>query len=101
MIADFLNEQLRMLGKNNKPAGAVIAIDTGEQCTISGVGPMYDEFLWTDKFMDYSGFGEEATPFYDKDFEEAPLRIIKYDETFYRMPYDVCTSKTFKLKIKS
>ena len=88
-IADFLNDQLRLLGKINGSAGAVIALVTGEQCTISGVGPMYDDFLKTGKLRNYSGFGQEATTFYDKDFESAPLRIMKYDETFYKMPYDV------------
>ena len=72
-IADFLNEQLRVLGKINGTAGAVLAVDTGEQCTISGVGPMYDEFLRTGRLTNYSGYGQKATTFHDKDFESAPL----------------------------
>ena len=72
-IADFLNEQLRVLGKINGTAGAVLVVDTGEQCTILGVGPMYDEFLRTGRLTNYSGYGQEATTFHDKDFESAPL----------------------------
>ena len=72
-IADFLNVQLKILGQVNRTPGAVMAIDTGEQCTISGVGPIYDNFLRTGKLMSYSGFGTEASTFHDKDFETAPL----------------------------
>ena len=88
-IAQFLNDQLKILGKVNSPAGALIAIDTGEQCNISGVGPIYDNFLCTGKLKSYSAYGTEASTeartFHDQDFETAPLRIIKYDETFYKM----------------
>ena len=82
-IADFLNDQLKIIGQINGPAGALIAVDTGEQCSISGVGPIYENFLRTGKLMNYSGFGTEASTFHDSDFETAPLRIINYDETFY------------------
>ena len=82
-IVDFLNDQLKIIGQINGPAGALIAVDTGEQCSISGVGPIYENFLRTGKLMNYSGFGTEASTFHDSDFETAPLRIINYDETFY------------------
>ena len=100
-IADFLNEQLRMLGQVNKPAGAVIALDTGEECTIAGVGPMFDEFLRIGKLINYSGYGGEATTFYDHNFEQAPFRLMKYDETFYKMPYDVRKSEFSHYHVKN
>ena len=92
-IAEFLNEQLKILDQTNGQPGAVMLLDTGEQCTIAGVGPIFDKFLKTGKLMSYSGFGTEASTFEDKDFETVPLRLINYDETFYKMPYDVCKSK--------
>ena len=91
-IADFINDQMKVLGKATTGTGAVVCIDTGHQCNISGVGKIYDEFIKTVRLTKYSGYGQEATTFYDKDFETAPLCIIKYDETFYKMPYDVRSS---------
>ena len=35
-IADFLNEKLKSMGITNHEAGAVIYLDTGEQCSIAG-----------------------------------------------------------------
>ena len=92
-IADFLNQQLKLLGQINGPAGALIAVDTGEQCSISGVGPIYEHFIQTGKLMNYSGYGTEASTFHDNDFNTASLRIVNYDETFYKMPYDVRKSE--------
>ena len=94
-IADFLNDQLKLIGQVNGPAGALIAVDTGQQCSISGVGPIYDNFICTGKLMGYSGYGTEASTFHDSDFETTPLRIINYDQTFYQMPYDVRKSESF------
>ena len=54
---------------------------------------MYENFLRTGKLTNYSGYGTEARKFEDNDFEAAPLRLINYDETFHKMPYDVCKSE--------
>ena len=92
-IAEFLSDQLRSVGKEIACSSSLLVLDTGEQCTIAGCGPVYDEFIRSGQVKNYSGFGQEATTFYDDNFEAAPLRVINYDEAFYKMPYDVRTSE--------
>ena len=94
-IADFVNQKLRNenLIHNDSSSGAVICIDTLGQTTFAGVGKIYEDFKRTGKLMNYSGFGKEAKTFYEKDFEAAAVRMLNYDQTFYKLPYDVRKSK--------
>ena len=91
-IADFLNDQLKCIGMNNGPTGAVIAIETGGQLTFSGVGNIYEEFKQSGRIGRYPL--QKAVPFNEPNFVSAPIRNINYDETFHVMPYDARKSKT-------
>ena len=72
-IADFLNQQLESLGEEVGLTGLVLALDTGKQCTIAGAGPIFEEFRWSGKVINYTGYGEEPTKFYDKkNYHTAP-----------------------------
>ena len=82
------------MGKEVKgvPSGLFV-IDTGEQCTIGGAGDMYDDFLANGRIMNYTGYGEEPVMMFDKkNYHTASCRLMKFDETYYQMPYD-CRSR--------
>ena len=92
-IAHFLNEKLREQGEEPGEAGFVLALDTGFQSTLAGAGAIFDEFRQSDKVIDYTGYGEEPTKFYDKEnYHISQCRIMNFDETYYKMPYD-CRSR--------
>ena len=93
-IADFLRQKLADLGKEMRGvSGGIFLIDTGEQCTIGGVGEIFDDFRWTGKIVNYTGYGGEPATMYDKkNYHTAPCSIMNFDETYYRMPYD-CRSR--------
>ena len=97
-IAEFLNKKLRDLGRDvGGVPGGVFLIDTGNQTTISGVGSIFDEFLRSGKIENYTGSDEQPTQMFDKkNYHTAACRLMTFDQTFYRMPYD-CRSRMFIL----
>ena len=88
-IAEFLNAQLRTIGIFNRGPAVVIAIDTGAQCSIAGFGKMFDEFMWMKSLSNYTGHDRQPASFKDPNFEVALIRLVNFDETFHKMPYDV------------
>ena len=94
-MCDILNDRIsKILGLKT---GIFIAIETGQQCTISGCGPMYEEYLKTGKITKHSGFGDEPKSFYNHDFDSAPFQFLKFDETYADMPYDSSKSKFYNI----
>ena len=64
-------------------------LNDGKQTTISGFGELFDRFLKTRKLTGYSGEKEDFTHFFDPNYKTAKLRILKFDQTYENMPYDV------------
>ena len=86
---NFLNAKLEAMGEETGVPGLVMAIDTGHQCTLTGVGRMFEDFLQSGKVTEYTGFDQEPAKFYDKkNYHTAECRIMQFDESFYKMPYD-------------
>ena len=97
-IADFLNIQLKDIGEEFSITGCCIVIDTGQQCTVAGVGQMFEEFQRSGMLKGYTGFGSAPTQFFDrKNYHTAPYRLMKFDETYYKMPYDCRTHEIFSI----
>ena len=93
-IAEFLNKELQDLGEEIGLRGLVLVLDTGQQCTIAGAGTIFDNFRHTGQVNNYTGYGEEPTKFYDrKNYHTAPCRLMNFDETYYKMPYDCRSCK--------
>ena len=101
-IADFLKEKLENLDEEVGLTGLVLALDTGQQCTIAGAGPIFDEFKRSGKVINYTGYGEEPAKFYDrKNYHTAPCRSMNFDESYYKMLYDCRSLKVLSLFLSS
>ena len=70
----------------------MLFLDTGKQCTIAGFGKIFDEFLKSGKVINFTGFGTTPARYEDEHFEEAPLRLMSFSETFGNMHYDCSNS---------
>ena len=92
-IADFLNDQLKSIGIKNEPAGAIICVHSGTQYSVSGCGKIFDQFIRTANLTKFTGSNDKPATFYEANFETAPIRLVKFDETFHKMPYDVRKSE--------
>ena len=87
-VADFYINKMIHSGQKFGPTGCVMAVEVGNQCTVSGSGQMFENFLLSGKIENYSGFGQEPVRFYEENYDKAPFRIMKFDQTFDKMPYD-------------
>ena len=94
-IAEYINQKFGGMGTVLGPTGAVIVLENGKQCNSAGTGKMYEEFKKSGQIMHYSGFGKKPTEFYDADFSTTPYRSFKFDQTYYRQPYDCRGRKYF------
>ena len=103
-IADLLNDKLSKLGQKTGKASAFMALDTGGQCTIGGIGKMFDEFRKSGRVKNYSGYGETLKKYGEDGFKDCSVRYIKLDETYFNMPYSCVNSNIYfinQLKISS
>ena len=88
-MAKNFNSCLLQSANVSKVAGMITVIETGDQFTVAGSGPIYEKFCRTGLIDGYSGFGTIPKEFSDPDFDVASLRVMKFDETFAGMKYDV------------
>ena len=92
-MAEFLNRIMQSRGEENVDTGCILLLKTGKQCTVAGSGNIFKHFQETGNLENYGGPSAQPVTFYDEDFESAQYRIFKFDQTFYKMPYD-CRSST-------
>ena len=62
--------------------GAVMSIDTGVQCSVSGSGKMYTDFKRTGAIAGYTGFGASPVSFSHPNYADAPYREVTFKDTF-------------------
>ena len=60
----------------------MVFLDTGKQCTFAGMGPMYDKFLEMGEIEGFTGFGTTPAMSHQGHFNEAPLRIMTFSDTY-------------------
>ena len=82
-----------LLHANNSKVGCFSMISDGNQAIFGGKGEMYDEFVKTKMLKNYPGEEEEVAFHTDDDYQDAKLKIIRFDQTFDRLPYDASDRK--------
>ena len=96
-LSDYLNKIFTSRGENVEDNGCIMLLKTGAQCTVSGMGKIFEQFKESGKIEQYGGPSHQPVTFYDDDFEHAAYRILNFDQTFYKMPYDCRSSMSCKL----
>ena len=94
-IADHYNARIAAVSNIQRSTNIVLLVDNGKQCTISGFGKLFDKFLKTGNLKDYTGFGTVPATFHEEHFQEAPLRIMTFADTFGNMHYDCRESELY------
>ena len=82
-IADHCNKRIFKASKIKREADFLMFVDTGKQCTISGQGKLFQEFLETGKIGNFSGKSTIPAKFSEEHFDEAPFRIMAFADSFY------------------
>ena len=70
----------------------MLLLNTGKQCTISGIGQVFEDFLKTGNISNFTGFGTEPAKSHEQHYQEAPLRIMTFAQTYGNMHYDCSQS---------
>ena len=93
-MADFLKKNLEFRGEKVDEMGCILVLKTGNQCTVSGTGQIFDKFKKNEEMNKYCGYADDTVNFYDENFESAPYQLMKFDQTFFKMPYDCQKSRS-------
>ena len=91
-MSNFLSKIQESRGEAVANPGCLILLKTGNQCTVAGSGELFDKFRRTGELKEYGGNASPVS-FYADNFETAAYRILKFDQTFYKMPYDCRNSE--------
>ena len=82
-ICDHYNQRDSAARQTNKRiVNMIIYLDTGKQCTLAGMGEMYDNFVNTGEVSTFNGMITKPANSKDKHFEEAPLRVMSFSDIY-------------------
>ena len=62
-LCDAYNQRVLGTSQIQRTSGVVMLIDTGRQSTISGSGPVFENFQWTGVIESFTGHGLNPTQF--------------------------------------
>ena len=87
-------KEIWLKGDNAAPSGALIFLVLGEKgTTVGGHGDILKTFEETGKVTGYPGEGTALSNMFDENYENAPLKLMRYDQTFKKHKKDVSQSK--------
>ena len=91
-LCDAYNDRVFGTTKIKRKSAVMMLMDTGEQCTISGSGHIFNGFKTTGVIEGFNGQGMNLTEFSDPNSDAALLWIMQFDDTYHGMTYDVTHS---------
>ena len=65
----------------------------GKNAIVSGFGYLIDNFIRTKQLAGYPGQEENVSVLADANYNEAKLKLMRFDQTFDKMPYDASKRK--------
>ena len=78
---------------NGGMTGAVSFVFKGDHTVCGGHGEIFDRYCETGVFSGYRGQGKRPVVSSEDNYNEAPMRLIKLNETYKKLRYDVDRSK--------
>ena len=65
-----------------------------------GCGEVFDNFKSSGDLNKYTGISGDPKKYYEDGWQDALLRLMKFDQSFYKMPYDCRKSMQFLFHYK-
>ena len=72
-------------------------VTNGEDTIVSGFGYLIDNFIRTKQLSGYPGQTVNVSVLSDENYENATLKLMRFDQTFDKMPYDASKRKIMSL----
>ena len=63
-------------------------VSDGCHSVFGGSGELFEEFLRTRQLKNYAGEGEKLAFITDDNYAESKLKVVRFDQTFDKLPYD-------------
>ena len=101
-IAASRFSELKELFKDDdscNPAGALLLVSDGTSTSVAGHGDVFKNFLQTRRLTGYIGEGERLVSVYDDGYDEAKLKLIRFDQTFTKLSYDASKREFFPFSL--
>ena len=70
-------------------AGSFFFLHDGENGFLGGHGDVFQWFMNTRQLTEYPGEGTEISNMFDENYSSAPLKLVRFDQAFKKLPYDV------------
>ena len=81
-------------GINSDKVSSFVIVTNGEDTVVSGFGYLLDNFIRTKQLSGYPGQNENVSVLSDEDYQASKLKLMRFDQTFDKMPYDASKRKT-------
>ena len=88
-VGRYAEKLNRLKGHQIKnPVGTVIILELGNACKVAGTGDMFKNFIKCKQISGFSGQDSNFSSIGDEGYDDSPLQIIRFDQTFRRSSYD-------------
>ena len=88
-------------GKEFDKVASFVMVTNGEDTTVSGFGYLIDNFIRTKQLSGYPGQNENVSVLADDNYQDSKLKLMRFDQTFDKMPYDASKRKLIWYFFKS
>ena len=83
----------QLQGQDSDKVSSFVMLSNGEDTVVSGYGYLIDTFIRTKQLSGYPGQNENVSVLSDVDYKESKLKLMRFDQTFDKMPYDASKRK--------
>ena len=81
-------------GEQASPVGVLMFLIHGDgSTTVGGEGQIMNTYKETGKVTGYPGEGTQLATIFDENYANAPLKLMRFDQTFQKHKKDVSQSK--------
>ena len=82
---------------NTSATGSFFMSSNGEQTIVGGCGTLLQNFLDSGNLSGYVGQGQKVSTVDNVDYYAAPIRLLRFDQSFSNLPYDVTFRESFSM----
>ena len=76
-----------------RPTGSLVFVFEPTSTTVGGHGQVFENFRQTGQLEGFPGQGTHIASMFDANFNKAPLKLMRFDETYKKLRHDVSYSE--------
>ena len=76
-----------------RPTGSLVFVFEPTSTTVGGHGQVFENFRECGAVQGFPGEGTKMATIFDSNFQKAPLKLMRFDETYKNLRHDVSYSE--------